>query len=162
MKFVASAASAFVVALGGIAMAQNAAPTAASMLGPDPNTFEIKTTDMGRGFFMLEGAAATNVTVAVGGDGIIMVDSMFRTTGEKLKANIAAKSKLPIKFVIDTHHHADAIGGTEIFAKPGTVVIGHEVALKRLSNLGSGPGGVLVQPIPKAARPTRIDRKAHV
>jgi glyoxylase-like metal-dependent hydrolase (beta-lactamase superfamily II) len=104
---------------------------------------------------MMEGGAATNDTVAIGADGIILVDTMFHTTGDKLKAAIEAKSKLPIKYVIESHHHSDAIGGTESFAKPGTTIVAQEGTLKRVSDVGAGPGGVIVQPVPKVARPTK-------
>jgi cyclase len=42
----------------------------------DFSKVEVKTTDLGNRTYMLEGAGG-NVTVAVGTDGIIMVDSQF-------------------------------------------------------------------------------------
>jgi cyclase len=53
----------------------------------DFSKVEVKTTDLGNKTYMLEGAGG-NVTVAVGTDGIIMVDSQFAPMHDKLKAAI--------------------------------------------------------------------------
>ena len=54
---------------------------------PDFSKVEVKTTDLGNKTYLLEGAGG-NVTVAVGTDGIIMVDSQFAPMHDKLKAAI--------------------------------------------------------------------------
>ena len=53
----------------------------------DFSKVEVKTTDLGNKTYLLEGAGG-NVTVAVGTDGIIMVDSQFAPMHDKLKAAI--------------------------------------------------------------------------
>jgi cyclase len=72
----------------------------------DFSKVEIKTTDLGNKTYLLEGAGG-NVTVAVGTDGIIMVDSQFAPMHDKLKAAIEKISPLPIKYLINTHYHGD-------------------------------------------------------
>ena len=52
---------------------------------------------------MLEGQGG-NITVAVGTDGIIMVDGQFAPLSDKIKAAIKAISPLPIKYLINTHY----------------------------------------------------------
>ena len=44
-----------------------------------------------------------NITIAVGNDGIIMVDTQFAPLPDKIKAAIKAISPLPIKY---RHQHA--------------------------------------------------------
>ena len=55
--------------------------------GVDFSKVEIKTTDLGNKTYMLEGQGG-NITVAVGSDGIIMVDSQFSPLHDKIKAAI--------------------------------------------------------------------------
>ena len=76
----------------------------------DFSKVEVKTTDLGNKTYLLEGAGG-NVTVAVGTDGIIMVDSQFAPMHDKLKAAIEKISPLPIKYLINTHYHGDHTGG---------------------------------------------------
>src|ERR1700726_1003346 len=78
--------------------------------GVDFSKVEIKTTDLGNKTYMLEGQGG-NITVAVGSDGIIMVDSQFAPLHDKIKAAIAKISPLPIKYLINTHYHGDHVGG---------------------------------------------------
>ena len=82
--------------------------------GVDFSKVEIKTTDLGNKTYMLEGQGG-NITVAVGTDGIIMVDSQFAPLHDKIKAAIAKISPLPIKYLINTHYHGDHVDGNALF-----------------------------------------------
>src|SRR5713101_2068606 len=77
---------------------------------PDFSKVEIKTTDLGNKTYMLEGQGG-NITIAVGTDGIIMVDTQFAPLSDKIKAAIKAISPLPIQYTILTHFHGDHTGG---------------------------------------------------
>src|SRR5881394_1749409 len=92
--------------------------TAANGQGVDYSKVEIKATDLGNKTYMLEGQGG-NITVAVGTDGIIMVDSQFSPLHDKIKAAIAKISPLPIKYVINTHYHLDHVGSNAAFHKDG-------------------------------------------
>jgi carbohydrate-selective porin OprB len=61
---------------------------AAQAQAPDFSKVEIKTTDLGKNTYMLEGQGG-NITVAVGTDGVIMVDTQFAPLHDKIKAAIA-------------------------------------------------------------------------
>ena len=76
--------------------------TADAQQGVDFSKVEVKISDLGNKTYRLEGAGG-NVTVAVGSDGIIMVDGQFAPMHDKLKAAIAALSDQPIKYLINTH-----------------------------------------------------------
>src|SRR5258706_6270126 len=95
---------------------------AANAQAPDFSKVEIKTTDLGNKTYMLEGQGG-NITVAVGTDGIIMVDSQFAPLHDKIKAAIAKISPLPIKYLIDTHYHLDHVGGNAAFHRDGATIL---------------------------------------
>jgi len=59
----------------------------------DWDKIQIKTTDLGNKTYMLEGQGG-NITVAVGTDGIIMVDTQFAPLSDKIKAAVKAISPL--------------------------------------------------------------------
>ena len=69
----------------------------------DFSKFEIQTTELGHGVYMLEGAGG-NITVAASPEGVIMVDTQFAPMTAKIKAAIAEITPQPIRCVIDTGH----------------------------------------------------------
>jgi len=71
-----------------------------------------------------------DTTVAVGSDGLIVVDSQFAQLYGMLKAKITAISPLPVRYVINTHSHGDHSGGNAAFARDGAIIVAHENALK--------------------------------
>jgi cyclase len=91
----------------------------------DFSKIEVKTTNLGNNTYMLEGAGG-NVTVAVGTDGIIVVDAQFAPMHDKLKAAIAQVSNQPVKYLINTHYHGDHTGGNEAFGKEGVTIVAHQ------------------------------------
>lgn len=147
------ALSALALAFAAPALAQQQAPT--PPVGPDFSKITVKTFDLGGRTYMLEGAGG-NVTVAVGDDGVIMVDGQFAPMHDKLKAAVAAVSPQPIKFLINTHHHGDHTGGNGPFAADGATVIGH-VNLKTMLAAGttSNISMAKVPPVPDNALPAK-------
>src|SRR3974390_1551249 len=97
---------------------------AGAQQGVDFSKVEIKTTDLGNKTYMLEGQGG-NITVAVGTDGIIMVDSQFAPLHDKIKAAIEKISPPPIKYVVNTHYHGDHVGGNSAFPKDGATILAH-------------------------------------
>ncbi|MSO67533.1 MAG: MBL fold metallo-hydrolase [Pseudolabrys sp.] len=81
---------------------------------------------------MLEGRGG-NITVAVGADGIIMVDSQYAPLSDKIKAAIKVIAPLPIKYLVNTHFHGDHTGGNENFAKDGVLIVAHDNIRVRLA-----------------------------
>jgi cyclase len=123
--------------------------------GVDFSKVEVKTTDLGNKTYMLEGVGG-NITVAVGTDGIIMVDSQFAPMHDKLKAAIAKISPLPIKYLINTHHHLDHVGGNAAFHKDGATIVGHDNTRVRLAaGTINGLTGNKSQPAEADAIPTQ-------
>jgi glyoxylase-like metal-dependent hydrolase (beta-lactamase superfamily II) len=134
--------------LAGAAVAQQP-PAATPPPPPDFSKVEIKTTDLGDNVYMLEGQGG-NITVAVGKDGIIMVDGEYAPLHDKIKAAISTVSNLPIKYLINTHFHGDHTGGNEPFARDGVTIVS-EIT----SRSGSPPGPPTVS---RASRRRRYRR----
>jgi glyoxylase-like metal-dependent hydrolase (beta-lactamase superfamily II) len=100
----------------------------------DYSTVQIKTTPLGHNTYELEGTGG-NITVAVGTDAVIMVDSEFAPLHDKIKAAIDKVSGgKPIKYLVNTHFHGDHVGGDAPFAKDGTIVVAHVNLAKRLAD----------------------------
>lgn len=115
---------------------------------PDFSKVEIQATDLGNKTYMLTGQGG-NITVAVGDDGIIMVDSQFAPLHDKIKAAIAKLSPLPIKYLVNTHFHGDHTGGNEAFIKEGIVVVADPNVSKRLTEgAGNALTGAKTPPAP--------------
>jgi cyclase len=105
----------------------------------DFSKVEIKTTDLGNKTYMLQGQGG-NITVAVGTDGIIMVDSEFAPLHDKIKAAIAKISPLPVKYLIDTHYHGDHTGGNALFHKDGATIVAQDIRARLAA--GNAPNGL--------------------
>jgi glyoxylase-like metal-dependent hydrolase (beta-lactamase superfamily II) len=119
----------------------------------DWDKIQIKTTDLGNKTYMLEGQGG-NITVAVGTDGIIMVDGQFAPLSAKIKAAIAAISPLPIKYLVNTHFHGDHTGGNENFAKDGAIVVAQDnIRVRLAAGTKNGITGAMAAPRPPEALP---------
>src|SRR6202142_4202976 len=120
----------------------------------DFSKVEVKTTDLGNKTYMLEGQGG-NVTVAVGTDGIIMVDSQFAPMHDKLKAAIEKLSPLPVKYLINTHYHGDHTGGNAAFHKDGATVVAQDnIRVRLAAGTTNGLTGNKTPPAPADALPT--------
>ena len=139
-------------ALGANAIAQNR--PAAAPNRPDFSKVEEKSTDLGHGLYMIVGAGG-NTTLAVGSDGLIVVDAQFAPVYPKLKAKIAEISTQPVKYLINTHYHGDHTGGNADFARDGAVIVAQENVVKRLQSPPPGPDGAPGRAAPKEAIPTQ-------
>ena len=138
-----AAVAAIAVASAGSAHAQNV----------DFSKVEIKTIPLGHDTYRLEGQGG-NITVAVGTDGIIMVDGQFAPLHDKIKAAIEKISPLPIKYLINTHFHGDHTGGNGPFQKDGVIVVAQDnVRVRLAAGTTNGISGVKTPPVAPEALP---------
>jgi cyclase len=139
-----------------IASAQQPAPPATP--APPPRDFskvEIKTTDLGNNTYMLEGDGG-NITVAVGSDAVLMVDSEFAPLHDRIKAAIEKITKLPIKYLVNTHFHGDHTGGNALFHKDGATVVAEiNVRTRLAAGTANGLTGVKTPPADADTLPTK-------
>jgi len=60
--------------------------------------------------YMLAGAGG-NVTVSIGNDGVLLVDTMLAPMAKKIEAEIRKLTDNPLRAIINTHYDADHTGG---------------------------------------------------
>jgi cyclase len=102
----------------------------------DPAKVTLKATPVAGAITVIEGVngfAGGNVAVSVGNDGVFIVDDALQPMTAKLKAAVAALSKKPVRFVINTHWHMDHTGGNAALGGGGAVIIAQDNVRKRLS-----------------------------
>lgn len=103
---------------------------------------EIETFHVQGNVYLLTGAGA-NVAVQTGEDGVLVVDTGTRESAADVVAAIRRLSDKPIRWIINTHPHADHTGGNEAISQAGVTVNGnpaaivsHERTLARMSDAG--------------------------
>ena len=110
--------------------------------GQDFSKVEIRSTKLTDNFYALEGQGGT-IGVLVGPDGVLMVDTEFAPLSEKIIAAIKQLSPSPIRFVINTHMHADHTGGNANFGRLGATIFARGELRERLMHPVMGPNGPL-------------------
>jgi len=125
-------------ALFALAQAAAAAQSSGPHPGPAPRDFahaEVHILKVQGSIYMLVGAGG-NITVQTGSDGVLLVDTGYAAMSEKVLAAVRSLSDGPIRYIIDTHVHADHTGGNETLAKAGSTIAGGNV----VGNIGASAG----------------------
>jgi cyclase len=105
--------------------------------------------------------AGGNVAVQIGEDGVLLVDSGTEQMSGQVLAAIRRLSDSPIRYIVNTHLHADHIGGNAMIASAGASlgasralegaeIMGHENTLLRLSKPAPGVAAVPYKDLPTA------------
>ncbi|WDI32119.1 MBL fold metallo-hydrolase [Hyphococcus flavus] len=118
----------------------------------DFSDVEIKTTDLGAGVYMLEGAGG-NIGLSVGEDGAFVIDDQFAPLADKIVAAIAEVSDKPVEFVVNTHWHGDHTGGNEEMSDLGAHIVAHDNVRQRLKEGMSRDDGRVTPAAPEGALP---------
>jgi glyoxylase-like metal-dependent hydrolase (beta-lactamase superfamily II) len=105
---------------------------AATPKAQDFSDVTIRTTEIGNGVYVLQGAGG-NVGLVVGERGAFLVDDQYAPLTDKIRAAVAEVTDQPIRFVLNTHWHGDHTGGNENLAEEGTLVIAHDNVRERMS-----------------------------
>jgi glyoxylase-like metal-dependent hydrolase (beta-lactamase superfamily II) len=99
---------------------------AGAQSGVDFSTAEIRILPVQGNVYMLVGPIG-NTTVQVGHDGVLVVDTQFAELSDKILAAIGTLSDEPIRYVVNTHGHADHVGGNESISQAGSTIAGGNV-----------------------------------
>jgi glyoxylase-like metal-dependent hydrolase (beta-lactamase superfamily II) len=139
--------------------------------GAQPRDFagvEIHALPVQGNIYMLVGAGG-NITLQVGQDGALLVDTMFAPLAPKIAAEVKKLTNKPIQYIIDTHVHADHVGGNAALSAmgapgagtafgPRATVIAHENVLNRMSKPPEGA----TAPVPLDWPPTSTIRRPRI
>ena len=96
-------------------------------------------------FFRYSSISATDMTVPFGGSNnvwvvfkeyVVVIDANFPKEAGDVLADIRKTTKLPIKYVLDTHHHGDHAYGNCVWAKAGAQIVAHTSAARLLKTTG--------------------------
>jgi glyoxylase-like metal-dependent hydrolase (beta-lactamase superfamily II) len=77
------------------------------------------------------GITGGNVAVRITNDGVILVDNKFPHSFEMISTEVQKVTSLPIKYILDTHHHNDHSGSNADFMAVGEV-IAHQNARRNI------------------------------
>jgi cyclase len=72
-----------------------------------------------------------NVGFLVGPDAVLVVDSQFKDLAPGIVKKIASVTDKPIKYLVNTHHHGDHVGGNATFS-PIAVILAHHNVRRRM------------------------------
>lgn len=84
---------------------------------------------------MLVGDGA-NITVQVGDQGVLLVDTGLAKMSANLLAAVRSLSDKPVRYIVDTNDDPDHVGGNESIAKAGSTITGGNV----VGDIGASAG----------------------
>jgi len=88
-----------------------------------------------------------NVTALITTEGVILVDDKFEVDHDNIVAMLKTVTAQPIKYVIDTHYHADHSGGNAKLQAGGTLAVASAQARARMvAGKQSGLVDITVEP----------------
>jgi glyoxylase-like metal-dependent hydrolase (beta-lactamase superfamily II) len=82
--------------------------------------------------------AGSNAGFVIGAEGVLVVDTFENpAAAQKMLEAIREKTKLPVRFVVNTHYHLDHVAGNGVFSAAGATVMAQENvrAWERTENL---------------------------
>jgi len=73
-----------------------------------------------------KGEAGANAGFVIGDEAVVVVDTFENAAAaQALLGEIRMLTKMPIKFVVNTHYHLDHVAGNAVFRKEGAAIVAH-------------------------------------
>ena len=73
-----------------------------------------------------EHKAGSNAGFVIGDDGVLVIDALFTPDAARaLIAEIRRLTPKPIRYVVNTHYHADHTGGDQVLRDAGAIIVAH-------------------------------------
>ena len=122
-----------------LAALASAAPAQAPAPQPTPDHHERKADDvfkvepLGGNVYALYGRGG-NVGFYVGPDAVTVIDSQFKDLAPGIVEQIKKVTDKPIKFLVNTHHHGDHVGGNELFRQFAMIIAHDNVRTRMLAS----------------------------
>lgn len=122
-------------------------------LAEDAN-LSFTTTEINPNTFLLQGTGG-NIIVNRGPDGLLIIDNDYAKASVALKESIEKLGGVSnLKYILNTHWHADHTGGNEALGEYASIVA-HENVKTRLSTRQEVPFfNMVTEPYPEVARPS--------
>lgn len=137
-------APAILVVAAGTAFGTGATPSAQSAAGAAPSAV-IHVEPVQKNIYLLASAGSGNITVQVGSEGVLLVDSGIDRAAPQVVSAVQKLSTGRVRYIINTHAHPDHVGGNPTFGKlagsdpaDALKIIGHENVLNRLTHPAAG------------------------
>lgn len=137
-----------------LALGSAAAPALAQQAAQAP--VQVVMTQLGANFYAIEGQGG-RIGALVGPDGIFMVDAQSAAIADRIVAELRKVSQEPIRFLVNTHVHADHTGGNAAYAKLGATIVSRPALRERLAKPPAPASG---GPAP-AVDPTSLPRLTY-
>lgn len=112
---------------------------------------KVTTTEVAPGVYRLFVGEGVATVLFAGADGIMLIDAAYDQTAPQLKAAIAAITPMPLKYLVNTHHHGDHTGGNFAMGKDATIIAHHFV--KDFVSVERRAGERVTPALPADARP---------
>lgn len=136
------------VALLGLLALASGAPGAAQQ---DEPALEIFAHEVAPGVHLLGGPAG-NVAVSVGREGVLLAGDPAAVRAEPVLEGVRRLAPGTVRFVLETHAHAEGVRGGEELVGAGAVVVAHERAwARRRDERPLGGTGAARRPTPPAS-----------
>lgn len=134
--------AAFVAAFATLAISGRAAPALRAQQVPAPGQERGPQTNAAaiglrvlpvQGSVYLIAGAGGNITMQIGEDGVLLVDSGLADRNPQVLDAIRRVTDRPVRQIVNTHVHEDHTGGNDAFTKVGVPILAHENMLNRMS-----------------------------
>ena len=121
----------FVLTVVGAVVATGVTPKARAQQNQAPAPADLRVMPVQGSVYMIVGAGG-NIALQIGDEGVLLVDTGLAQNADKVVDAIRKLTDKPIRYIINTHVHADHTGGNEAIGTLGSRVAG--------GNVGAGAG----------------------